>query len=116
MLRTRHREEALLQTCLATRQSFVIDKTNPTREERGRYIGPARAAGFRVIGYYFESRVSDALTRNAQRSPDAQVPEKGIRGTSARLEAPERSEGFDELYYVRIIGSGFDIQEWRDEI
>jgi hypothetical protein len=80
------------------------------------HIDAARAAGFRVIGYYFESRVGDALVRNGVRPVENRIPEIGIRGTSARLELPRRNEGFDELYYVRIAESGFDVLEWRDEV
>jgi predicted kinase len=44
MLRTRHREQVLIEACVAGKQSFVIDNTNATREQRARYIAPARAA------------------------------------------------------------------------
>src|SRR5262249_47985533 len=53
MLRPRHREGLLLRACVAARQRFVVDNTNPTRAERQVYIRAAREAGFRVIGYYF---------------------------------------------------------------
>ncbi len=57
MLRTRHREQFLVKACLGAKQSFVVDNTNVTRADRARYIPLARAAEFRVIGYYFESTV-----------------------------------------------------------
>jgi predicted kinase len=34
MLKTRNREKQLMQVCLQTGQPFVIDNTNPTKEER----------------------------------------------------------------------------------
>ena len=34
MLRTRHRESALLHACLSVGQSFVVDNTNPTAQAR----------------------------------------------------------------------------------
>ena len=34
-------------------------------------------AGFRVVGYYFRSRVEDCKRRNEQRPPDRQVPLRG---------------------------------------
>lgn len=116
MLRTRRREELLVRACIKSRTPFVVDNTNSTREVRARYIAPAKLAGFRIRGYYFESRVSDALLRNAARAAAEQVPEVGIRGTSACLQIPTRDEGFDELYYVRMTPSGFDVQEWKDEV
>ncbi len=116
MLRTRHRESILLNACIDAKQPFVVDNTNATRRERFAYLDAARQAGFRVVGYYFESRVSDAISRNASRPTAEQVPEVGIKGTSARLEQPSKSEGFDELYYVRLTASGFEVLEWRDEV
>lgn len=67
MLRTRHREALMLRACIEAKAKFVVDNTNPTREERRRYIEPARAAGFRVVGYYFASSLDPALVRNAVR-------------------------------------------------
>jgi predicted kinase len=116
MLKTRHRESVMLRACIDAKQPFVIDNTNPTRSEREHYIREAKAAGFRVVGYYFESRVSDALARNESRSGDAKIETKGIKSTAARLELPARAEGFDDLYYVKLTSDGFDIQEWRDEV
>ena len=68
MLRTRHREKLLFDACLVAQQSFVVDNTNLTVEDRAHYVGPARSAGFRVVGYYFQSqirRVGQVLTCSA---------------------------------------------------
>lgn len=117
MLRTRHREDALLKTCIDQGIPFVVDNTNPTVRERAKYILAARAGGFRVLGFYFESKVTAAIGRNAARSPDERVPERGIKGTAGRLELPALDEGFDQLSYVRIDESGgFTVEEWRDEV
>lgn len=113
MLRTRHREDLLIAACLAGKQALVIDNTNPTAAERSRYIGAARAAGFRVVGYFFASRIAEALARNAGREGDARVPDRGVRGTFARLELPAAGEGFDALYFVRIgEGGAFVVEDW----
>jgi predicted kinase len=63
LLKTRHREQRLLEACLGAEQRFVIDNTNPTREERRKYIKSAAAAGYSVIGYYFQSKVEDCPQR-----------------------------------------------------
>jgi predicted kinase len=101
LLRTRHRERRFLQTCVETGQPFVVDNTNPTRAERQVYLRAAKEAGFRVVGYYFQSRVEDCQRRNEQRPAARQVPRRGILGTAGRMELPSLAEGFDELYYVR---------------
>jgi len=116
MLRTRHRERRLLQTCVETGLRFVVDNTNPSRAERQVYIRAARGAGFRVVGYYFRSRVEDCWRRNERRPVGQRVPFKGLLGTAGRMELPALDEGFDELYYVRIDeGRGFVVEGWRDE-
>lgn len=114
LLRTRNRERRLLQFCLDTQARFVVDNTNPTAAERQRYIEPAKAAGYRIVGYYFQSIASEALRRNQQRPVAEQVPEAGIRGTRGRLEMPSFAEGFDELYFVRIGEDGqFVVEPWH---
>ncbi|HWM11053.1 MAG TPA: hypothetical protein VNO82_16980, partial [Solirubrobacteraceae bacterium] len=50
VLRSRAREAALVAECLEQCRPFVVDNTNPTPAERARYVEPARAAGFKVIG------------------------------------------------------------------
>ena len=120
MLQSRHRETLLLTACLNAKQPFVVDNTNPTREERARYIAAARSAGFKVTGYYFESKVRDALVRNELRGPGQRVPDRGVLGTAGRLQLPSRAEGFDSLYYVRLAAqpaaNEFIVEAWRDEL
>jgi predicted kinase len=116
MLKTRHREAQFIRTCLETKQRFVVDNTNPTVAERAVYIPAAKEAGFRIVGYYFESKIEECKRRNDERPPEQRVPHKGIHGTAGRLELPNPSEGFDTRYYVRIDESGFVVQEWHDEV
>lgn len=117
MLKTRHRQRRLLETCIETRLSFVVDNTNPTRAERAVTIRPSKEAGYRIVGYYFQSRVEDCKRRNEQRPIAQQVPLLGILGTAGRMEHPSKEEGFDELHYVRIDDAGaFVVEEWHDEV
>ncbi|KAB2929794.1 MAG: AAA family ATPase [Leptonema illini] len=116
MLKTRNRENILYQACLTAKQPVVVDNTNPGKEDRRRYIEPARLAGFRVAGCYFESKTNDALQRNERRDPDLFVPVRGLLGTRNRLVIPDYSEGFDELFYVCIRNGRFEVSEWKDEI
>ena len=111
MLRTRRRLEILLQACLEAGQRFVLDNTNVTVAERGRYIALARAARFNVTGYYFASTLADCLRRNAARPEDQRIPPRGIAGTFKRLELPSLAEGYSRLYTVRIAaGGGFTVE------
>lgn len=106
LLRTRIRERLLLEFCLATKQPFVVDNTNFSIEQRATFILPATAAGFRVIGYFFESSIAGALVRNRKREGKRRVPVPAILGARKRLEPPTFGEGFDDLYNVRITPDG----------
>ena len=117
MLKTRHRESLLFAACLEAKQPVVIDNTNPTAAERARYIIPAKAAVFEVVGYYFQSQVEDCKRRNGQRIEASIVPLAGLLGTYKRLVLPTFAEGFDRLHYVRIAeDNGFVTEKWSDEV
>ena len=118
MLRTRHRERLLVEACLAAKQPFVADNTHASIEARQRYIHRVKAARFEIVGYYFQSKLRDAIARNAQRSGKARIRDAGLRATYAKLEIPTRSEGFDQLFYVELssVDGGFSVKEWEDEI
>lgn len=106
MLRTRHREQLLLAACLAGKQPFVIDNTNPLPTDRARYIGPAREAGFRVVAYFFETSLADAIRRNKERTGKQRIPIPAIAGTLRKLQPPTAEEGFEAVYKVTISSEG----------
>jgi predicted kinase len=101
VLRTETREKFLIEACLRAKQPFVLDNTNVTREKRSGYIAQARKAKFRVVGYFFDCPVEEALKRNEQRTGKARVPNIAIYSMAKKLEAPEPYEGFDELFRVK---------------
>jgi len=106
LLRTRHRERLFLETCLKTQQRFVIDNTNPKRQERAMYISAAKAARYGVVGYYFEVDLETALARNNSRPASQVIPAKGVAATLRKLERPTLDEGFRHLYTLRPDESG----------
>src|ERR687885_1374909 len=81
-LGSRAREAALVQECLEAGRPFVVDNTNPTPADRARYVAPARAAGFKVIGYLVEVDAAEAFARNAERPAGRRVPGKGVGDTA----------------------------------
>ncbi len=114
-LKTRNNEKRLIDQCFEDGVSFVVDNTNPTREDRARYIGPAKERGYRVIGYFMQSRLKECIERNDRREGKAKIPAKGIAATARRLELPSRLEGFDELYFVKNDGVTMTVSEWRED-
>ena len=117
MLKTKNRLGLLFNACLEAGQSFVLDNTNVSRETRAEFIAPSKAAGFRIVGYYFRSDINSALARNSARPGSARIPDRGVLGTYKQLEIPELAEGFDALYYVHIDSAGkFHVEEWSSEV
>jgi len=114
MLKTRHRENIILEACIKAKQPFVIDNTNPTIDDRKKYIEMSKNAGFKVMGYYFQSAFDEAVLRNEKRKGKEQIPLPGIRSTYNRLQVPNLDEGFDRLYYVSLdVENEFIIEEFN---
>lgn len=112
MLRTRKREAQLLAACLDAGQSFVVDNTNPQASDRAKYIRPAREKGFRVVAYFFDVPLRDAMHRNNQRKLRQKIPAVAVAGTHKKLEPPSKDEGFDQIFTVQVTGpAGFVVKE-----
>jgi predicted kinase len=106
----------LIEQALAAGHSVVVDNTNPTVEDRASLIHLGRAYHAEIVGYYFESNVSESLERNEQRLGKARVPKVAIYVTAKKLVRPSYIEGFDKLYSVRIAdASGFEIRELEEQ-
>ena len=114
-LKTRNNEKRLIEKCFEEGVGFVVDNTNPTHADRARYIAPAKARGYRVIGYFMQSRLGDCIRRNNLRQGKERIPEKGIAATFRKLELPSREEGFDELYLVENDGADMTVSKWEEK-
>lgn len=111
-LKTRNKESLAIQECLNKGNSFVVDNTNPEKSDRERYISLAKSHGYEVIGIFFQSILQDCIARNTARG--SVVPAKAIPSTQRKLQIPEYAEGFDKLYFVRIVDNGFEITDWKE--
>lgn len=114
-LHTRNKEAHMIADCIKKGFDYVVDNTNPTKEDRTRYIPSAKEAGYRIVGYFMQSRLQECIQRNNRRSGKERVPSKAIAMTSNKLELPSYDEGFDELYFVENDGENISISEWRAE-
>jgi predicted kinase len=115
MLSTRRKEIILFKACLESRQKVVIDNTNPTIQDRLRYIGSFKKNYFKVIGYYFQSQLEVCLERNNKREGKQRVKKQGMLSTYNRLVIPSFQEGFDELFYVQLIQDKFCVEKWCND-
>jgi predicted kinase len=111
LLKTLTRVREQVMASLAAQQPFVVDNTNTLRGQRAELIAAAKAASYRVIGYYFPCERRDAIRRNLQRA-EGRVPPAGVAATHKRLEIPALSEGFDELFVVTTQDGDFRVQPW----
>ncbi len=115
VLNTRNKERLAIEECIAKEKSFVIDNTNPTKEDRKRYFDKIAGKDYKVVGYFFRSVISESIERNEQRTGKQYVPRCAIAATSNKLEMPTYEEGFTELYYIYMQDGDFVVEEWREE-
>lgn len=107
------RQLVLLDEALRTGRSVVVDNTNPSPQDRAALIDLGRRYGARVIGYYFAPEPTASLERNRAREGRARVPDVAVFATLNRLQPPDRDEGFDEIYVVRLLPDyGFTVRPW----
>ena len=111
-VKTRHQELLLLNTCITERKDFVVDNTNPTVEQRKRYISAARAAGYAVTGYFFDVPIGECIERNKGREGKAKIAIPALYGTLKKMQPPSFEEGFDQLFLVSSARNQFDLRPW----
>ncbi len=110
LLNTRNKEQRFLNLALSLQQRVVVDNTNVLREERNKYITQAKEKRYEVVGYYFESILSDCLQRNEKRSGKDRIEKIGVIAKFKQLQPPSFDEGFDKLYFVKIEGDHFNVK------
>ena len=98
--KTADREGALVRECLRLGRSFVVDNTNGTRAVRAPYIREAKAAGFQVLSYFFDTPVRTAIGRNNHRKDKKPIPVPAILRAAKHLEPPSLDEGIDEIRVI----------------
>ena len=114
-LHTRNKEKLALDEAIKNAENIVIDNTNPTIGERAKYIKAVCGYGYKIEGYFMQSRLQDCIKRNENRTGKEKVPRKAIAATSNKLELPDYKEGFDSLYFVNFADDEAEIHKWRAE-
>ena len=98
--RTADLESALVRDCLQSGRSFVVDNTNATRAARLPYIEQAKAAGFQIRSFFFDTPVRTAIGRNNHRKDKKPIPVPAILRAAKTLQPPTLEEGFDEIQTI----------------
>jgi predicted kinase len=105
------RQARLIADALGVESPVVVDNTNPAVEDRLALIELGCEFGAKIVGYYFESTVRRCIGRNRRRAGKEKVPDVAIYATAKKLVPPSYSEGFDELFRVRLIeDSAFEVR------
>jgi predicted kinase len=105
---TRNRDAIQLQMieeALSEKRSVVVDNTNPTPAARAPLIALGKKHHARVIAYYFETTVKDAVARNRRREGKARVPDVALFVSAKKMVPPGLAEGFDEVRVMAPIPS-----------
>jgi predicted kinase len=99
------KQEQMIEEALGQGRSVVVDNTNPTPAVRAPLLEQGRRHGARVVAYYFETTVKDAVARNRLREGKARVPDVAIFVTAKKMVPPGLAEGFDEVRVIAPIPS-----------
>jgi len=94
------RQQKAINDALAAEKAVVVDNTNPSRAVRAPLIAIGKRHGARVIAYYFECSVRQAIMRNRQREGKGRVPDVAIFVAAKQLQPPALDEGFDEVHVI----------------
>lgn len=112
-LHTRNKENIAIHKAISEKKNLVIDNTNPTVRERENYILKGKEEGYKILGFFMQSKLQDCIARNNQREGKERIPNNAIACTSNKLEFPSYKEGFDKIYFVSIEDEKFRIEDWR---
>jgi len=96
------KQQKLIEEALSQGKSVVIDNTNPRVSDRAPLIELGRRFQAKIIGYFFDCTTKECVERNRKREGKARVPDVAIYVASKRLQKPEFSEGFDQLFSVHL--------------
>ena len=113
-LKTRFQEDLAINESLKHMENLVIDNTNVLKDERKKYITIGKENNYKIIGYYFKSSINECIERNDNR--ENKIPRTAVANKFNILELPSKEEGFDELYYVRIVNDEFKIDIWNNDL
>src|SRR5688500_4439568 len=95
----------MIDQALAKGRSVVVDNTNPTPAVRAPLIAIGERHHARIVAYYFETTVKDAVARNRRREGKARVPDVALFVSAKKMVPPGVAEGFDEVRVIAPIPS-----------
>lgn len=99
-----HKQRVQIEEALKAGKSIVVDNTNVSMGLRAEIIAFGKQYGAKIIGYEFESDdPTKCIQRNNKREGKALVPIGAIYRFFSEWEPMLYMEGFDEVYFVKVI-------------
>jgi len=105
LIKNKKKLNRMFNQSLLSNKNIIIDNTNPKKDTRASFIGPAIKSGYRVYCYFINFPKLMAQHMNNLR---VQITHGKIKHMSKiayniyykNLEPPEISEGFDEIIEI----------------
>lgn len=113
-LGSRHECESLMDLCLKSNANVVIDRTNINKSQRRYFLNIAKQYNAYVIGVHLKIPLEDCMRRVLERTGhptmlESMPDEKKLDIVSMfhnMFEAPDKSEGFDEIVEITVDKQG----------
>ena len=80
--------------------TFYVDQTSLNFASRSKLFNRLKQKPDKIIAIYLKSSLSKILEQNARRSGRELVPEDAVIKMYNSIEAPQLSEGFDEIWTI----------------
>lgn len=104
-------QSLLIRKFLEEGSSVVVDNMNLSKESREELIEIGKSCGVHMVLYYFPLTLPESFERNKGVNRK-EVPSVAIYSAAKNLTIPVKSEGFDEIYRVRMISpSEFQVDQ-----
>lgn len=90
-----------IATALAGEHTVIADATHLNKGSRAKVLNKVRKLADEIEAVVIDVDLITALERNDKREGRALVPRGVIRRMYAQMEAPEESEGFNKITFIR---------------
>lgn len=101
--------ETVFANLLRREVSIIVDNTNISPKRRQRYVDAARAYGYKLRAYVFNTPLEVCLERQKSRGPDTWVPESSVLQQYSLLDMGGLSKHFQSVTYIPN-ADGLDLQ------
>jgi predicted kinase len=96
----KHIEKRVIEQLLLMKAKLIIDNLSISSSSRAAYIDIAKTTKKAISAIFINTDLATCLARNKEKPPEDIVPESIISNFIARVEFPERKEGFKDILVI----------------